>query len=189
MPALFTTRSFLLTRQALACAVGIVACASFSANCAAQGVSPKQGAGIESKAAANLETGVRWEKLSPAQQQALKPIQADWSSLDVARKKKWLAVAQRYATLPAADQTQIHSRMQTWSQLSPAQRQNARDSYTQALSSPRSAPTEGSSKANLNEQWVKYQALPAERRAALQAAAEPPKGSAEKTKPLSPSTP
>lgn len=138
----------------------------------------------------SVEAGVQWEKLTPLQQQALKPIQPDWASLDATRKKKWLAVAQRYAALPAADQVQMHSRMQAWSQLSPAQRQTARDNYTQALSSPSSSPVDGSNKANLNEQWTKYQALPPERRAAIQAAAEKsktaPANGAVKTKPLSP---
>lgn len=136
------------------------------------------------KARTAIETGKPWHKLSDAEQAALKPIQTDWATLDAARKQKWLAVAQRYAALPAADQVQIHSRMQAWGQLSPAQRQTARDNYAQALSSPNSKPADGSNKANLNEQWVKYQALPPEKRAALQAAAMPSTTPPLKNKPL-----
>ncbi len=157
--------------------------------CIMAGPASAQNAATAPSKSTSVDTSAHWETLTPLQQQALKPIQPDWASLDATRKKKWLAVAQRYAALPTADQAQMHRRMQAWSQLSPAQRQTARDHYTQALSSPSSSPVDGSNKANLNEQWAKYQALPPERRAALQAAAEKSKATssgAVRTKPLSP---
>lgn len=173
-------------------ALAALALFCLSVQSTAQTIASPQNASVQQKSAQSTDLGLHWEKLTSAQQQALRPIQSDWASLDAARKKKWLAVAQRFAAMPPEDQAQMHSRMQAWSQLSPAQRQSARDSYTQALSSPNSAPAQGSTKANLNEQWIKYQALPPERRAALKAAAENaptvPAAPFVKTKPLGTTT-
>ncbi len=131
--------------------------------------------------AAALEPSPSWLKLTPAQQIALKPMQADWATLDASRQKKWLAVAQRYHTLSPADQARMHSRMADWAKLTPAQRSAARDNYSAVLSSP-SSSADPAGKANLNEQWVKYQALPAEKKASL--AEQANKVESGKTKPL-----
>lgn len=115
-------------------------------------------------------TSAAWSKLSASQQAALKPMQADWAGLDANRKKKWLAVAQRFQTLSAADQARVHSRMQEWQKLSPAQRSQARDNYSAVLSSPNTSGNgsqDASSKATLNDQWMKYQALSPEKKAEL----------------------
>jgi Protein of unknown function (DUF3106) len=124
-----------------------------------------------------------WQQLSPAQQAALKPMQTDWAVLDESRKKKWLAVAQRYQTMSPADQARMHSRMAEWAKLSPEQRSAARDNYSAVLSSP-SSSGDSAGKSNLNEQWVKYQALSPEKKASLTEQAK--KGAdTVKTKPLS----
>jgi hypothetical protein len=129
-----------------------------------------------------VESSVSWSKLSAHQQAALKPMQADWASLDANRKKKWLAVAQRYETMTPADQARMHSRMAEWSKLSPAQRSAARDNYSAVLSSP-SSSGDAAGKANLNEQWAKYQALSPEKKASLTEQANKTADSG-KTKPL-----
>lgn len=139
---------------------------------------------FQTKSIANktIESAPTWKSLTAAQQMALKPMQADWASLDANRKQKWLAVAKRYQTMMPADQARMHERMAQWSQLTPAQRSTARDNYSAVLSSP-SSSGDASGKGNLNEQWAKYQALSPEKKASL---AEQSKKSVDtgKTKPL-----
>ena len=142
-------------------------------------------------ASSTIEARPVWSSLTAAEQAALKPMQADWASLDATRKKKWLAVAKRYAEIQPAEQARMHERMQAWSKLSPAQRAQARDNYSSVLSSPSSKPEAGSNQANLNTQYEKYLALPPEKRAELKAKAEQAEAdkavqSKLKSKPLQP---
>jgi Protein of unknown function (DUF3106) len=128
------------------------------------------------------ESGPSWQSLSSADKSALKPMQDDWQNLDANRKKKWLAVATRYQTMNAADQARMHQRMVEWAKLTPTQRAVARDNYSAVLSSP-SSSGDATGKGNLNEQWNKYQALPAEKRALLAAQANKPAQESDKAKP------
>jgi Protein of unknown function (DUF3106) len=130
-----------------------------------------------------IESRPTWSQLTPQQQAALKPIQADWSTLDASRKKKWLAVAQRYQKMTLEDQARMHSRMTAWSKLTPIQRTQARDNYSAVLSSP-SSSADPAGKGNLSEQWAKYQALSPEKKASLAEKANKVADVA-KTKPLS----
>ena len=52
--------------------------------------------------AARSEAGVRWQTLTPAQRQALAPLEREWPGIDAPRKQKWLQIAERYPTLPPA---------------------------------------------------------------------------------------
>ena len=113
-----------------------------------------------------IESRPTWLQLTPSEQVALKPIQSDWTALDAGRKKKWLAVAQRYQKMTPEDQTRMHKRMTAWSKLTPIQRTQARDNYSAVLSSP-SSSADPAGKANLSEQWSKYQALSPEKKASL----------------------
>ena len=45
-----------------------------------------------------------WEALTPAQRQALAPLQRDWPSLDASRQSKWLEVAARFPRMSADEQ-------------------------------------------------------------------------------------
>lgn len=133
-----------------------------------------------------IESAPSWKSLTAAQQTALKPMQADWANLDANRKKKWLAVAQRYQTMSATDQARMHERMAQWAKLTPVQRSAARDNYSAVLSRPNTTGGNGNdaaAKTNLNEQWAKYQALPSEKKASLNELAN--KVDTTKTKPLS----
>jgi Protein of unknown function (DUF3106) len=139
---------------------------------------------VSAKAAAEpaIESRPTWAQLKPADQTALKPMQTDWAGLDVNRKKKWLAVAQRYQAMSPADQARMHSRMADWGKLTPAQRSTARDNYSAVLSSP-SSSADPAGKANLSEQWAKYQALSPEKKASLNEQANK-QSETVKTKPL-----
>lgn len=166
-------------------AKGFMALASFfvlSFACATNGAIAQSTAQPAPSAPA-IESRPTWSQLTAHQQAALKPIQADWSTLDASRKKKWLAVAQRYQKMTPEDQARMHSRMTAWSKLTPIQRTQARDNYSAVLSSP-SSSADPAGKANLSEQWAKYQALSPEKKASL---AEKANHVADttKTKPLS----
>ena len=109
-----------------------------------------------------------WGELTPQQQQALAPLGASWQSLSEAHKRKWLALSENFASMPAGEQARLHSRMTEWAALSPQQRNLARLNFAEAQ---KVAPVDKRAK------WEAYQALPPEekkRLAAGAAAAKPP---------------
>jgi len=99
-----------------------------------------------------------WAGLSPAQKQALAPLEHDWDGLDETRKSKWLEIAPRFAALPPEERDRIHERMRAWAALSPAQRQQARVGY-QMVQQLKTRDREA--------KWEAYQALSPEKRAEL----------------------
>lgn len=117
-------------------------------------------------AAGRAETGVRWQSLSPAQRQALAPLERDWSGIDAQRKQKWLQIADRYPSLPPQEQARIAERMNEWARMTPAQRGEARLRYQESQQVP-----------DRSAKWQEYQSLPPESRqqfAARAAAASTP---------------
>jgi len=106
-------------------------------------------------AAPAREEGVRWQSLTPAQREALAPLEHDWPSIDAPRKQKWLALAARYHTLAPEERARIKSRMVEWAKLTPAERGQARLRFEEARQVP--AP-------DRSARWQAYQALPPEQR-------------------------
>lgn len=115
------------------------------------------------------ESKPAWTSLSPAQQQALAPLQRDWPTIDADRKSKWLQVASRFPTMPPAERERVQQRMAEWSRLTPAERGAARIQFQQA----RQLPAQDRA-----AQWDAYQSLPQTRRQELAAQAKPPATSA-----------
>ena len=70
-----------------------------------------------------------WVELTPAQQQVLAPLQAEWEQLDSPRRKKWVTIANRYPTMKPAEQERLQKRMQEWAKLTPQERRAAREKY------------------------------------------------------------
>lgn len=103
--------------------------------------------------------GPSWQSLSLAQRTALAPMERDWAGIDANRKAKWLEVAARFYSLPKPEQQRIQERMRAWVAMSPQQRGRARLTFQE---SRQLAPQER------QERWEAYQALPPERRAALE---------------------
>jgi hypothetical protein len=101
------------------------------------------------------EEGVRWQGLTPAQREALAPLEREWPSIDAARKQKWVAIAGRYQALSPEERARIHSRMVEWAKLTPAERGQARLRFEEARQVP--AP-------DRSARWQAYQALPPEQR-------------------------
>lgn len=109
--------------------------------------------------------GPAWSTLTPAQQRALEPLKADWASIDASRKAKWLEVAAKLPTLPAAEQERIRQRMVEWSRMTPAERGQARLQFQE---------TRQFSEADRRARWDTYQAFPDETKRALANLARPP---------------
>lgn len=122
--------------------------------------------------------GPGWETLNTPQKLALYPLADRWTLLSGLQKRRWLALAQGFAALPADEQARLHDRMTEWASLSAQQRNQARLNY--AVTS-RLAPQDKRS------HWDAYQALSEEDRRKLAArAASKPQGAAPALRPVSP---
>jgi len=105
-----------------------------------------------------LGSSQQWKDLPLRQRTALQPLAAQWNTLDTTGKDKWLAVADRYWSLPAAEQKLIQARMTQWARLQPRERGEARLRFQQ---------TRQLSAAERQEKWAAYQALPEEQKRGL----------------------
>ncbi len=65
-------------------------------------------------------------ELTPQQQATLAPLAQDWNTMDPARRRKWIGLAERYPRMSATQQAQTQSKMREWAQLTPDQRDAAR---------------------------------------------------------------
>ena len=92
-----------------------------------------------------------WTELTPAQQQVLAPLQPEWEQLDTTRRKKWVAIANRYPTMKPAEQQRLQKRMQEWAKLTPEERKAARDRYRTLKNLP---PQE---RREVKQKWQEYQ--------------------------------
>jgi len=99
-----------------------------------------------------------WQKLTPAQQQALRPLAGNWHELPEARKRKWLEISKNYHALPPAEQAMMHSRMSEWVSLSQNERTQARLNFVETK---KLSPQEKAA------QWQAYQALSPEEKKKL----------------------
>ncbi|MDP3135324.1 MAG: DUF3106 domain-containing protein [Burkholderiaceae bacterium] len=118
-----------------------------------------------------------WAELTPAQQQALRPLSANWGSISEAQKRKWIALSKNYPKLPAAEQAKLHSRMTEWVALSPQQRSQARLNFAETT---KLTPDDKKAK------WQAYQALSPEEKHKLAKSAAKPGGAAAAVKPVAP---
>jgi hypothetical protein len=91
-----------------------------------------------------------WSELSPKQQAILAPVAADWDNLDTTRRKKWVAIANRYPKMKPDEQQRLQARMQAWAKLTPAERRVARENYRSLRQLPR--PQRG----EVNQKWQQY---------------------------------
>jgi hypothetical protein len=119
-------------------------------------------------------TSMPWTDLSPAQRTSLQPLEASWSTLADGHKRKWLALAQNYPNLGAAEQAKLHSRMAEWAALKPRDRELARLNFAESKKL-----TPAARAAN----WEAYQALsPEEKQKLASKAAVKPTGAAVASK-------
>ncbi|MES2714670.1 MAG: DUF3106 domain-containing protein [Pseudomonadota bacterium] len=108
--------------------------------------------------------GPAWSSLTAQQRGVLAPLERDWASIDAQRKAKWLEVAMRFPSMPAAERQRVQERMADWARMSPADRGRARLTFQE---------TKQLSAAEKQQRWEAYKALPDDRRRALAERAKP----------------
>ncbi|WP_137171380.1 DUF3106 domain-containing protein [Massilia sp. HP4] len=99
-----------------------------------------------------------WRDLSNAQQVALAPLEPEWDRMEGPRKRKWIEMSARFASMPASEQQRVHERMRQWMKLTPAQRELARENYSRA-----SRVAQGDKAAD----WENYKQLSADQKRKL----------------------
>lgn len=105
-----------------------------------------------------------WASLTPAQQQALAPLQREWPAIDGTRKQKWLEVAAKFPRMPADERQRVQARMAEWARMTPTERAGARMQYQEV----KRVPAE-----ERQAKWQAYQALSPEERSSLASRAKP----------------
>lgn len=118
---------------------------------------------------------LRWQDLTPAQQEALAPLKSGWDDLGPVRKQKWLDIAGRYASMKPAEKKRMLERMRAWTEMSPEERKAVRENYARAQRAV------GGKKA---AQWEEYLQLSDEEKRKLAKA-----GTAKKQQVAKPPTP
>ena len=108
-----------------------------------------------------------WRSLTPAQQEALQPLQAEWDQMDGVRKQKWLQLASRFSAMKPEEQMRVQERMREWAKLTPEQRELARETYNRTR---KIAPDQKTAT------WESYQQLPDAQKQKLAASAASRKG-------------
>ncbi len=117
-----------------------------------------------------------WNELSASQQQALKPLAANWNTIDEPQKRKWLAVSKNFGSMTPSEQAKLHSRMSEWAALSAKQRTQARLNFAETTQVPAEEK---------RATWEAYQALsPEEKRKLAAGAPTRPSGAAPALKPV-----
>lgn len=127
---------------------------------------------------AKTELRPLWKELTPAQQEALKPLAMHWNDISEPQKRKWLALSANYGKMNGTERANLHERMLDWGSLSVAERSRARLNFAEAK---RLTPSEKKAK------WEAYQTLSAEEKHQLakQAPTKLP-GAATAVRPISP---
>jgi len=99
-----------------------------------------------------------WSDLTPTQQEALAPLAAEWNKIEAPRKKKWLALSNKYQSMKPDEKARLHERMRDWAKLTPEQRRVARESFARANKL---------NQGQRNAEWQQYQKLPEEQKKKL----------------------
>lgn len=97
-----------------------------------------------------------WSLLSAQQKAILAPLATEWDKLDNVRRKKWLAIAERYPGMRPEEQRRMQDRMREWANLTPEQRAKVRDSYKDFNQLP------AEQKQAVKQKWEAYSNLPPE---------------------------
>ncbi|MEW6369711.1 MAG: DUF3106 domain-containing protein [Pseudomonadota bacterium] len=117
-----------------------------------------------------------WRELSRAQQLALAPLQPEWDQMDGVRKRKWLEMSRRFASMNPEEQQRVHDRMRQWIRLTPEERNLARENYNKVR---KLAPGEKAAT------WESYKRLSSDQKRRLEQTAKR-KNYAPVTTPLEP---
>lgn len=99
-----------------------------------------------------------WSSLSPQQKLTLAPLASEWDKMDEIHKRKWLEIANKYASMKPDEQVRVRERMQAWVKLTPEQRMQARENF---------ASTKQIKPEQKSAQWQEYQQLSDEQKKQL----------------------
>ncbi len=99
-----------------------------------------------------------WLTLTPQQKLTLAPLASEWDKMDEIHKKKWLEIANKYASMKPDEQVRVQERMQAWVKLTPEQRMQARENF---------ARTKQIKPEQKSAQWQEYQQLSEEQKTRL----------------------
>ncbi|MES2098908.1 MAG: DUF3106 domain-containing protein [Pseudomonadota bacterium] len=143
-----------MTLAFAACVLGLIAASPSHA----------QGPGASKPVPRAAEQGAHWSELKPGQQAALKPLESEWSGIDVRSKRKWLELSTRFPKLTPAEQARVQERMSEWTRLTPKERGEARMHFQDA----KQVPAE-----DRQARWKAYEALSPEQKQQLAARAAP----------------
>lgn len=72
---------------------------------------------------------VPWAKLTPAQQEILRPVAGEWDTLPQKLQKNLLYAAKRYPGLAPEEKQRFNDKLEKWSKLTPEQRKRAREKF------------------------------------------------------------
>ncbi len=108
----------------------------------------------------------KWRDLTIKQKIVLAPLSDDWDSFQHYRRKNWLIIAQRFATMSPGEQRRVQTQMQEWGKLSAEKRQLARENFKVTSQLP------SEKKQELKKKWEEYSNLPEAEKQKLQQLAE-----------------
>ena len=117
------------------------------------------------KAVALVSEGTPWGSLSPGQKNALRPLEGEWGRIDSSGKVKWLEIANKFSSMPPAEQSRVQNRMEDWAKMTPKERGQVRLNYKEAQQVPAQ---------ERKDRWEAYKALPPDQQKQLAARATPP---------------
>lgn len=122
-----------------------------------------------------LFSGPGWGLMTRDQKLALYPLAERWDYMSQAQKRRWLALADTFGTMPEEEQHRLHQRMGSWAGLTAQQRSQARLNF---------ATARALSPADIEAQWEAYQALSSDQKMRLAATAPKPRGAATALNPV-----
>lgn len=148
---LTSMRKHMQALLAIGCALSLAHCLSHAAPGGMPTAPVTPAASVPAAPAAKAEVHPFWTELTAIQQTALAPLQSEWSKIDIFRKKKWLQISSRYASMKPDEQQRLQDNMRVWAKLSPDQRHHAREVYSR---------TKSLDAEQKSAQWQEYQSLP-----------------------------
>ncbi len=113
---------------------------------------------------AQAGSGPGWAELSPAQQNALRPLAGNWDNLPAGQKRKWLKMSDNLGSAAPTEQAKAQERMGQWQSLTPQQRAQARLNFAETREI-----TDGLTPEQRQAQWQAYQLLSPEEKRKLAA--------------------
>ena len=77
------------------------------------------------------ESAVTWAQLNNDQRKVLAPLGSEWNTLRPWQREKMLDIAKDYPKMDALKQQRVQNRLNSWSRMTPYERENARKRFQQ----------------------------------------------------------